>query len=293
MIKVKKGIIATCASAILFGATPLLTTMIYSYDIDTMTTVFYRSVFAIILSALLCAFQHVSLRITAQQLKDLAITAILGSGLTTILLFQSYAYIDTGSATGLHFLYPLFVAVSARLFFNEPLTKRKICALLLACVAMLLFLSDNNAIGFRGYGLAISSAITYAFYIIYSEQKHLTDIEPFKLSFYLALFTAIQTLCFHLFQPQLRFSLPLPAYGLVLLLALCSAIFAVILLQIGIRLLSSSTAALYCLLEPITSLLVGILFLNEAISLNKVIAALLIIISLKIIYQKETDAVNA
>lgn len=205
MIKVKKGIIATCASAILFGATPLLTTMIYSYDIDTMTTVFYRSVFAIILSALLCAFQHVSLRITAQQLKDLAITAILGSGLTTILLFQSYAYIDTGSATGLHFLYPLFVAISTRLFFNEPLTKRKICALLLACVAMLLFLSDNNAIGFRGYGLAISSAITYAFYIIYSEQKHLTDIEPFKLSFYLALFTAIQTLCFHLFQPQLRF----------------------------------------------------------------------------------------
>lgn len=293
MMKLKKGIMATCASAILFGITPLLTTSIYSYGINTMTTVFYRSIFALVLSAFLCKYQHISLRISYTQLKALAISAICGSGLTTILLFQSYSYIDTGSATGLHFLYPLFVALSARLFFKEPLGKRKMFALLLACSAMLLFLWDGNAYGFLGYGLAIASAITYAFYMIYSEKKHLTYMKPFQLSFYLALFTALQTFILHLFKPQLQFSLPLSAYGMILLLALCSAIFAVILLQIGIRELSSSTAALFCLLEPITSLIVGILFLQESLSPNKLIAAFLIIASLKTIYQKENEAYKA
>lgn len=285
----KKGIIATCTSAVLFGITPLITTIIYSYGIHTLTTVFYRSIFALILSAVICYYRHTTLRISLQQLKHTAIAAVCGSGLTTILLFQSYAYIDTGSATGLHFLYPLFVAAAAHIFFKEPLGKRKIFALLLACIAMLLFLVDGNAVGYLGYGLAIASALSYAFYMIYSEKRQLSHMDPFQLSFYLALFTALQTACFHLFQPQLQFSLPLPVYGFILLLALCSAVFAVILLQIGIRLLSSSTAALYCLLEPITSLIVGILFLQESFSLNKLIAAALIIASLKIIYQKEAE----
>lgn len=286
----KKGIIATCISAILFGITPLITTIIYSYGINTMSVVYYRSLFAVVLSALFCAYRHVSLRISYQQLKDSAIAAVFGSGLTTILLFQSYAYIDTGSATGLHFMYPLFVALFAHLFFKEPLGKRKVFALLLSFIAMLLFLNSDHSDGFIGYGLAIASAISYAFYMLYCEKTQLSHTEPFRLSFYLALFTALQTLIIHIFQPQLQFSLPVTAYGMILILALCSAILAVILLQIGIRLLSGSTAALYCLLEPITSLIVGILFLQEAISLNKLIAAILIITALKIIYQKETNS---
>lgn len=286
----KKGIISTCASAVLFGITPLITSCIYAYGINTLTTVFYRSVFALILSAIICYYRRTALRISFHQLKHIAIAAICGSGLTTILLFQSYAYIDTGSATGLHFLYPLFVAVGAHIFFKETLEKRKVFALLLACIAMLLFLADGNAVGYLGYGLAIASALSYAFYMIYSEKSQLTHMEPFQLSFYLALFTALQTACFHLFQPQLQFSLPLSVYGLILLQALCSAIFAVILLQIGIRILSSSTAAFYCLLEPITSLIVGILFLQESFSLYKLIASALIIGSLKIIYQKENKS---
>lgn len=279
----KKGITATCASAILFGITPLLTTFIYSFGINTMTTVFYRSVFAVALSAMICCYRHISFRISYQQLFHIAVAAVCGSGLTTILLFQSYTYIDTGSATGLHFLYPLFVALITRLLFKEKMGRHKAFALVLAFAAMMLFLQDQKSTHTIGYGLAIASALSYAFYMIYCEKQKLTHIEPFLLSFYLALFIALETLVYHLFQPQLQFVLPLPAYGLLILLALCSALFAVILLQIGIRLLSSSTAALYCLLEPITSLIVGILFLNEAVNLSKMIAVVLIMIALALL----------
>lgn len=286
MIILKKGITATCASAILFGITPLITTCIYSFGINTMTTVFYRSLFALMLSGFVCLFRHTPLRISISQLKDCAIAAVLGSGLTTILLFQSYAYIDTGSATGLHFMYPLFVVVASCILFKESLGKRKLVALCLACIAMLMFLESGNH-GLIGYVLAIASAITYAFYIEYCDKRRLTHMDSFQLSFYLALFTALQTLVIHLFQPQLQFSLPLPAYLLILLLALCSAILAVILLQIGIRLLGGSNASFYCLLEPITSLIIGILFLQESFRINKLIAAALIITALLLIYKQD------
>ena len=60
----QKGILYTSASAILFGIAPLLTVIVYREDVSSMTTVFYRALFAVIMLAalqvqthFLCAFQ--------------------------------------------------------------------------------------------------------------------------------------------------------------------------------------------------------------------------------------------
>ena len=57
---------------------------------------------------------------------------------------------------------------------------------------------------------------------------------------------------------QLRLALPPAALGLSFLLAVSTSFLAVSLLQWGIRLLGASSAALFSMLEPITSVAVGL-----------------------------------
>ena len=59
-----KGIFATILSAILFGLTPLLTTMIYDYGATSMTVVFFRSLFVLPILAIIMYNQKISFHIS-------------------------------------------------------------------------------------------------------------------------------------------------------------------------------------------------------------------------------------
>lgn len=276
----QKGILYTSASAILFGITPLITTQIYALGANSLTVVFYRSLLVVLILAGLCIGKHISLRIPFSDLCKIGIVSILGSGMTTILLFASYEHIDTGTATSLHFLYPVFVALLCRFAYHEKLGRQKLCSLTLALLGMMLFLCSAQGGSLIGFLMAIASSITYAFYMVFLEKSGLAHMEPFVLSFYIGIFIALETLSYHLFFPQISFVLPASAYALLALLAICSSFLAVVWLQKGILYLGSSTASLFCLFEPITSLLVGVLVLNESLTIMKITGALLILIAL-------------
>lgn len=118
------------------------------------------------------------------------------------------------------------------------------------------------------------------------DKTGLVKMNALKLSFYLALFTTIEIFTMNLFMQDVVFKMDILSYGLLLVLALSSSFLATVLLQKGILLLGSTRASFICLLEPVTSIIVGILWLNEALTFNKGIGGLAIIISL-IIFLKE------
>lgn len=275
----QKGILYTSASAILFGITPLLTTQIYALGANSLTAVFYRSILVVLILAILCKLKKISFRIPFIDVWKIAFVSVLGSGLTTILLFASYEHIDTGTATSLHFLYPVFVALLCRFVYHEHLGKRKLSALTLAFLGMMLFLGSGNGSLF-GFLMAIASSITYAFYMVYLEKSGLTRMEPFLLSFYIGIFITLETLGFHFLHPQIIFVLPPVAYLLLAILSIVSSFLAVIWLQKGILYLGSSSASLFCLFEPITSLLVGVFFLHESLTIFKIAGSILILFAL-------------
>lgn len=270
----------TIASAFLFGITPLMTTQVYRFGANSLTVVMYRSLLVIFILGGICLLRHISFSITRQQLLKIAFVSFFGSGLTTILLFASYEYIDTGTATSLHFLYPVFVALMCRFVYHEHLSKQKLLALTLALIGMLLFLVDHSSGNVIGTIMAIASSITYAFYMVYLEKSGLTHIEPYVLSFYIGIFITIETLLVHLIQPQIVFRLPPQAFLYLLLISICSSFLALIWLQKGILYLGSTTASLFCLFEPLTSLIVGVLFLNESLNFYKIAGCILILIAL-------------
>ena len=259
--------------------------MIYDYGATSMTVVFFRSLFVLPILAIIMYNQKISFHISKFDLKNVAIIAILGSGLTTILLFSSYNYIDIGCATTLHFLYPVFVSLLCFFIYKQKISKQKQVALGLALLGALCFFDLSANAKPIGLIMAIASAFTYAFYMVQLEKTRLAHENAYKVSFYLAAFIAIETLVCSIVYP-IHFVMPWEAYGLLIVLAIMSSFLAVVLLQKGIQYLGSSTASLFCLFEPITSVVCGWLILGEALTLSKIIGCALILTALIIMSRK-------
>ena len=281
----KKGYIYTALSAIIFGLMPLLTKIIIARGTTSLTIAFFRVFYVTIVLFFVLKIKKIDLYLEKRDLLSVMLTSIFGSGLTIIILNESYNYVDTGIATSLHFLYPLFVAILCCFFYGEKIKKKQIISLSFALVGIICFMSKGNGSLF-GYLLAIASGLTYAFYLVKMDKTGLVKMNALKLSFYLALFTTIEIFIINLFMQDVVFKMDAIAYGLLLVLALSSSFLATVLLQKGVLLLGSTRASFICLLEPVTSIIVGILWLNEALTLNKGLGGLAIIISL-IIFLRE------
>ena len=281
----KKGYVYTALSAVIFGLMPLLTKIIIARGATSLTIAFFRVFYVTMVLFFVLKIKKIDLHLEKRELLSALFTSIFGSGLTIIILNESYNYVDTGIATSLHFLYPLFVAVLCCFFYGEKIKKKQIMSLSFALVGIICFMSKGNGSLF-GYFLAIASGFTYAFYLVKMDKTGLVKMNALKLSFYFALFTTIEIFTINLFVQDVVFKMDVIAYGLLLVLALSSSFLATVLLQEGVLLLGSTRASFICLVEPVTSMIMGILCLNEALTLNKGLGGLAIIISL-IIFLKE------
>lgn len=281
----KKGYIYTALSAIIFGLMPLLTKIIIARGATSLTIPFFRVFYVTIVLFLVLKIKKIDLHLEKRDLISAILTSIFGSGLTIIILNESYNYVDTGIATSLHFLYPLFVAILCCFFYGEKIKKKQIISLSFALIGIICFMSKGNGSLF-GYFLAIASGLTYAYYLVKMDKTGLVKMNALKLSFYLALFTTIEIFTMNLFMQDVVFKMDVLFYALLLVLALSSSFLATVLLQKGVLLLGSTKASFICLLEPVTSMIVGILWLNEAFTLNKGLGGLAIIISLIIFLKK-------
>lgn len=274
-----KGIIFTIISATLFGCAPAIIQKIYSYGATPETTTFFRNFFAVPITFIIILLQRKSFRIAKKQLFSIAVISCGGLACATLTLVSAYPFIGTSMATTLHFLYPVFVALICFLFFHEKLGKFKILALLLSVIGILFFFQkggNSNHISL-GIFLSVISGLANAFYIVGLDKFNLKDIPSMVLTFFISSFAAIGLLIFGLITNRIHFALPYPAYFFMFLNSVLIAFVAIALLQIGIKYLNATMAAMLSLFEPVTSNIIGICFMGEDITIKKIIGSIIIL----------------
>ena len=136
---------------------------------------------------------------------------------------------------------------------------------------------SNGSLAFIGIILAVVSGLTYAFYMVGMDKQGLKEIDPLKLSFYMAAAVSAGMFCYNLPRQQIVFALPPKAALYTFIVAIATSFFAVALLQMGIKYLSATSAALFSLFEPICGNLAGTVFLNEAMTAAKAMGSIIIL----------------
>lgn len=279
-----KGIVLTMLSSITFGFAFTLGPMTYGAGgSNPVTLTFLRNFLSLPFLLLIVLFLKVDLRVTKNQLKNLAILGFIGNSITTLLLNIAFAHIDVGIVTPIHFTYPIFVTLGCVLFFHEKLSKQKIIALVIAMSGIgCFFIESLNSASFNsstliGLILAVASGAFYAFYIIFMDKSGLKSESPFKITFYVAIASSIGMFFYGISTNQLVLSsLTTKSWIISAVFAFLCTVVALSLLQVGIKHIGASEAAVISTFEPITSVILGILLLNEKITPIKIIACILI-----------------
>lgn len=279
----RKGILYTFLSAAIFGFTPILVRISYNGGANGITMTFLRAYLALPFLYVLVKRRRIPLRLRAGEWKTVLILGAVGSAATTLCLYMSYNYISVGMATTLHFIYPLLVNVGCVLFLKQRLLLYQKTSLVLGCAGILLFMDFGSSGSLAGIFLALLSGVCYAFHISYMSVSGIQEMYFFKLSFYLCL--VMGTVCglFGLVSGSLTLRMSPESWFFALLVSLLTSVGAISLLQLGIRLTGPSTAAILSTLEPITSVIFGILILHEGLTAAKALGCLLILFSVAVI----------
>ena len=255
-------------SACSFGAMAIFGRFAYAAGVDAFGVLLPRFVIA---SLVLWALLRLTGR-RAPPRERLPGLLAMGGGYVaqSLCYFFALTYLPAGMVALLLYLFPIFVLLLSRLLGHETLSARKIAALVLCSVGILLTIGMADAsaakLDPRGIALGVGAALIYSVYIV-AGSRITAGIDPLASSTViltgsaagLALIVAVRWLM------GLNAAFPSSAQGLsaVLAIALVSTVVAVGSFVAGLRVLGSSKTALLSTLEPVVTVALAAVFLGE------------------------------
>ena len=278
-IKTIKGYTFVIISAIIFGCMPLGAKYIYAEGVNSLSLVFLRNCLALPVLALLAKKQTGSLHIKKADLLKISSLAVMGGCATPILLYSSYHYLASGTATIFHFIYPVLVVLGSILFLREKGNKPVFLCVILCTLGIILFYNPEAGIHFGGSLLAIASGAAYAAYIMLLSIFKNDKISGFKLSFYMSAVGSVILFIVCIVSGQLTLPVTFTGWLISIVFSLMLSVGAVVLFQQGTRYIGGQRAAILSTLEPITSVLVGVLAFSEMITTRTILGTVLVIIA--------------
>ena len=272
-----KGYVYIILSAVIYGCMPLMASGIYSDGVTPMGLVLWRNVISVPMLALLALSFRQPLKIEPKRLPAVTILGVMGCALTPFLLFSSYKYMSSGTATVMHFIYPLVVVLIEVIFLRKRLKPSTLISLALFVVGISAFYTPGAEVSLTGSIIALASGVIFGIYIVLIGIFKIGNIPSFTLSFYVAIASALSMLAVCLLFGGLNLPSSLFGWGMCLLFAFTVNVCAFVLFQRGTLLIGGGKASILSAVDPVTSVLVGILVLNERANYLTVIGAGLII----------------
>ena len=280
-----KGYALAALAAAAYGTNPAFAIPLYEQGMNPNSVLFFRYLFGIPLIALVMAARGVPLRLSREEIGPTAILGIL-MAFSSLALFESYKYINSGIASTLLFVYPVMVAVMMIFFFHEKMRMSVVLCLVIMSVGLILLMKPQGEITLSPFGclLVMVSALTYALYIIFvNVSKVIKAIPTSKLLFYvLACGSAVYLAMIPLGN---ELTLPTKESGWLNLtaLAVIPTLLSLTCTTKAIQLIGSTPTAILGALEPVSAVLLSVTVLGQSLTPRDIAGGILIIIATTIV----------
>jgi len=278
------GVLYIILSAIAFGIMPILAKLAYNGGANTITTLFLRFLFASLMLFYYLKSNKISMRLNKKQVLLVVLLGIAGYSLTSASLFMAYNYISVGMATMLLYTYPAIVTFFSTIIFKEKIHLKKfLCLALSICGIFIMIEMGSTSYNLMGISLGLLSAICYSFYVLGASHKEIKKINSYAMTFYVSLLAAFSELVFGVATNSLKFNIEFYSFIAILLLAFISTVVALMAFLQGVKIIGPSNTAIFSTLEPIVSLVLGVIILKEELTFRIVLGSILIISSMVIL----------
>lgn len=286
------GIGLALIGALGFSLKAIFVKLAYPYGVDAITLLALRMGFSLPFFLWIgLARQKSAGNLSREDWLKLFVLGCLGYYGASILDFMGLQYISAGLERLILFTYPTLTILIGVLFQGKPLTRREVIAVAL-CYAGIGFafihdlgLGDTRSV-LIGSALVFGSSISYALYISGSAPM-ISRLGAIRYSALATLMSSAVTLLhFSISHPLSAFIQPLPVYGWGVAMAIFATVIPVFAQSAAIRHLGAGRASLVGMVGPILTIGFGWWLLNEAISLEQVIGAGLVVVGILIVSRR-------
>ncbi len=266
-----------------FSAKAIIIKLAYRYGVDAITLLALRMLFSLPLFVLLAwwASRESLTPVSGRDAYVISVLGLVGYYLASYFDFLGLQYITAGLARLVLFLYPTFVLLFSAVLFQRPVTRRDVLALALSYLGIVLvFVNDlrtqpGNVV--LGSFWVLLSALFYAAYLLGSGRL-VTRVGSNRFSAYAGIAASVGVIVHFLVTSHaaLLFKQAAAVYGLAFLMASLATVLPIALTAEGIRRIGSSHASILGAVGPVTTIILGFMFLGEPITAIQVAGAALV-----------------
>ena len=260
------------AAATLWGVQGLFSRALGELNIPGLPIMVVRNLGgAALLALVFLAADRTAFRVRLRELPLLALMGMSGVLGMNLLYYRSQQISSLAVAAILLYTAPSIVVLFSALIWKDPLTKRKLLALVLAflgCGFVAGMLSGSLSISSQGLVIGLVHALAYASYTLFG-RKALTWRGPLTVLFYALLFAGLGALVLCPVQEMALLVSTSGAMTQTLCMMVFSTVVPFILYTKGLAGLGDSgKAAILASVEPVVAALLGIVAFGEPLTLG-------------------------
>lgn len=277
------GIFYACISSASFGFSPLFSIGLLAAGLSNSDVLSYRWALAAIVLMVYAAVKGKTLRINSL---DEAWKIALLSGLralTSMTLLIGYANIASGIASTINFMYPVIVVFWMMLVHGEQKSWINLAAIALSILGVYLMASGDGLKiegGNTALGLACSiiSAVSFAAYYILMKRTRADKIEVVKFTTWIMIMCAVYFIIGGLI---VNGGITLVHDGKLWLYILGLALWSTMISNFtgvkAVRRIGPTLTSILGALQPLTAVILGVLFLDEHLGFKSIAGIVLIL----------------
>lgn len=285
MNRTLRGYALVLLAAMLWGSIGLFyKQLLDGYGLSSLTIAFFRALLtAVILFAAAAAGRGRGAeepRLTRRDVAGFALFGLLGVAAFYVVYAAAIDVAGMGVSAVLMYTAPAWVTGISAVALGEPLTRRKVIALVLAILGAALvaqvYQFETLRLNPLGVLLGLGAGLTYGLYTLFSKVS-LRRFSPWTVLRYALAFGALFMLPLQAPDAVIG-ALTTPAVLLWLLgIALIPTLLAGVSFNLGLRDLPASNASITATIEPFVAIVLGWAFLGEQLSLPQLLGGGLIL----------------
>lgn len=283
------GIFYAAISSMSFGFSPLFSLALIAAGLSDFDILSYRWLIAGLVLMIYAFCKKKSLRLNSfDEAWKIILLSVLRA-LTSVTLLIGYVNISSGIASTINFMYPVIVTLCMVIFFGEKRSLIDYLAIAASIFGVYLLASGDSIMvegGNTRLGLACSliSAFSFAAYYIVMKQVKADKIEVVKFTTWVMMLSAVYFIIgAFVCNGKLTVMTDAGSWLNILGLGLWSTMVSNITGVKGNRRIGPTMTSILGALQPLTAVILGVLFLNEHLYMRSLIGCTIILVAVTII----------
>jgi drug/metabolite transporter (DMT)-like permease len=283
------GLFYAAISSASFGFSPLFSLALIAVGFSNFDVLSYRWFTAAIVLIIYAAAKKKTLKLSSfDEVWKVLLLSFLRA-LTSITLLIGYANIASGIASTINFMYPVIVAMCMMIFYREDRAWANVIAIIISILGVYLMANGDGLViqgGNTTLGMVCSiiSAFSFAAYFIAMKKTRADKIESVKFTTWMMMLCAVYFIIgAFIVDGKITLATDIKSWLNILGLGLWATMVSNFTGVKAVRRIGPTLTSILGALQPLTAVILGVIFLNEHIGVKTFIGIALIMATVTVI----------